>query len=144
MQKRFWKSIWRIKVPGKIKHFIWKACLNSLPTKENLLRRKVFQDLVCHLCARESEDVFHALWGCEKIHPIWDLDFGWVDRSRITSNSFYDVLKLIQERPLLVALFATTMWSIWYHRNKTRLQQSSLPLEKISSFVEDYVRVFAK
>ena len=41
VQKRFWKSIWRIKVPGKIKHFIWKACSNSLPTKENLLRRKV-------------------------------------------------------------------------------------------------------
>ena len=67
-----------------------------------------------------------------------------MDRSRITSNSFYDVLKLIQERPLLVALFATTMWSIWYHRNKTRLQQSSLPLEKISSFAKDYVQVSAK
>ena len=99
---------------------------------------------MCHLCARESEDVFHALWGCEKIHPIWDSDFGWVDRSRITSNSFSDVLKLIQERPLLVALFATMAWSIWYHRNKTRLQQSSLPLEKISSFAKDYVQVFAK
>ena len=144
VQKRFWKSIWRIKVPGKIKHFIWKACSNSLPTKENLLRRKVLQDSVCHLCARESEDIFHALWGCEEIHPIWDSDFGWVDRSRITSNSFSDVLKLIQERPLLVALFATTTWSIWYHQNKTRLQQSSLPLEKISSFAKDYVQVFAK
>ena len=99
---------------------------------------------MCHLCARESEDVFHALWGCEKIHPIWDSDFGWVDRSRITSNSFSDVLKLIQERPLLVALFATMVWSIWYHRNKTRLQQSLLPLEKISIFVKDYVQVFAK
>nr|POF09816.1 hypothetical protein CFP56_67424 [Quercus suber] len=60
-QKRFWKSIWRIKVPGKIKHFIWKACSNSLPTKENLLRRRVLQDSVCHLCDRELEDVFHAL-----------------------------------------------------------------------------------
>ena len=79
-------------MPGKIKHFIWKACSNSLPTKENLLRRRVLQHSVCHLCARESEDVFHALWGCEKIHPTWDSDFGWVDRSRITSNSFSDVL----------------------------------------------------
>ena len=95
--KRFWKSIWTIKVQGKINHFIWKACSNSLPTKENLLRRRVLQHSVCHLCARESEDVFHALWGYEKIHPIWDSNFGWVDRSRITSNSFSDVLKLIQE-----------------------------------------------
>lgn len=57
--------------------------------------KKVLQDSVCHLCARESEDVFHALWGCEKLLPIWDLDFGWVDRDRITSDSFSDILKLI-------------------------------------------------
>ena len=37
-QKGFWKSIWKLKVPGKIKHFLWKACTNSLPTKENLLK----------------------------------------------------------------------------------------------------------
>lgn len=129
---------------GEIKHFIWKACSNSLPTKENLLRRKVLQDSVCHLYARESEDVFHALWGCEKLLPIWDSDFGWVDRDRITSDSFSDILKLIQERPHLVALFAATAWPIWYHRNKTQLQQSSLPLEKISSFAKDYARDFAK
>lgn len=109
-------------MPGKIKHFIWKACSNSLPTK----------------------DVFHALWGCEKLLPIQDSDFGRVDRDRITSDSFSDIPKLIQERPYLVALFAATAWSIWYHRNKTRLQQSSLSLEKISGFAKDYARDFAK
>ena len=36
--KNFWKSIWKLKVLGKIKHFLWKACTNSLPIKENLLK----------------------------------------------------------------------------------------------------------
>ena len=35
-----WSGIWKLKVPGKIKHFLWRACTNCLPTKENLLKRK--------------------------------------------------------------------------------------------------------
>lgn len=33
---RRWKMIWKIKVPPKIKTFIWRACSNILPTRDNL------------------------------------------------------------------------------------------------------------
>ena len=39
--RRFWKGIWRFQVPRKIKHFMWKACRNALPTKVNLVRQKI-------------------------------------------------------------------------------------------------------
>ena len=99
---------------------------------------------MCHLCDRESKDVFHALWGCEKLHSIWSSDFSWVDRSRVTSGTFSEVMKVIQEWPQSVALFVATAWSIWYHWNKNCLQQSSLPLVKIPGFARDYVRDFIK
>lgn len=35
-KKSFWKGIWKLKVPSKIKHFMWKPCPNALPTKANL------------------------------------------------------------------------------------------------------------
>lgn len=35
-KKSFWKGIWKLKVPSKIKHFMWKPCSNALPTKTNL------------------------------------------------------------------------------------------------------------
>ena len=50
----------------KIKHFLWKYVSNSLPTKSNLVNRKILQDLMCHLCSSAPENVVHALWGCEK------------------------------------------------------------------------------
>ena len=31
-----WKSIWKIRTPNKICHFIWRAARDSLPTKHNL------------------------------------------------------------------------------------------------------------
>ena len=86
-------------MPGKIKNFIWKACSNSLPTNETLLKRKILQESMCHLYARDSEDVFHALWGCDKLQLVWVVEFGWVDRIRASLGSFTKLLKLIQKRP---------------------------------------------
>lgn len=31
-----WKNFWSLKVPNKVKHFIWRACNNTLPTKKQL------------------------------------------------------------------------------------------------------------
>ena len=92
-QKGFWKNIWKLKVPGKVKHFLWKTCTNSLPTKENLLKRKILLESDCSRYSGDSESVVHALWSCNCIKQVWDMDFRWVDRSSMTSDSFSDVLK---------------------------------------------------
>jgi hypothetical protein len=36
---RNWKEIWKLKVPNVVKHFLWKALNNLLPTKTNLARK---------------------------------------------------------------------------------------------------------
>ena len=48
--KQFWKGIWTLKVLKKIKHFMWKVCYNALPTKMNLVRRKILEIDRCQLC----------------------------------------------------------------------------------------------
>nr|POE64187.1 putative ribonuclease h protein [Quercus suber] len=142
VEKSFWTSIWKIKVPGKIKHFIWKACSNSLPTKENLMKLKILQEAVCQRCSDGGEDVLHSLWSCDKLQAVGEKDFGWAVRSGISLNSFFELLKLIQSKPYSVALFVATAWSVWYHRNKTHLNETTLPFEKITDFARDYIRDF--
>ena len=36
VDKKFWKSIWSLEIPKKYKDLLWRACRNSLPTKQNL------------------------------------------------------------------------------------------------------------
>nr|POF16190.1 hypothetical protein CFP56_24217 [Quercus suber] len=53
----FWKGIWKMHVPGKIKHFEWRsACSNALPTKMNLVKRKILDNDICQL--RQKTQVY--------------------------------------------------------------------------------------
>ena len=72
-QKRFWNGVWQLRVPNKIKHFIWRACNNALPTKSNLACRRIVSLDLCDLCNRELESLLHALWQCKDVAVMWAL-----------------------------------------------------------------------
>ena len=46
----FWKCIWKLCIPNKIKLLLWQVCSNALPTKENLKKRKILDDAKCSAC----------------------------------------------------------------------------------------------
>ena len=68
--RRFWKSLWRLPIPHKVKHFAWRAYREALPTKVNLKRRKVFADESCDSFKVLPEIAGHALWGCLKTQEV--------------------------------------------------------------------------
>ena len=45
-----WRKLWQLNVPPKVRMFLWKACSNILPTRENLNRRRVQVDPMCGMC----------------------------------------------------------------------------------------------
>lgn len=65
-----WKILWNLHVPNTVKHFLWRACNNLLPTMANLLQRKVVTDSKCPCCEREEESVIHALWCCPAAQDV--------------------------------------------------------------------------
>ena len=50
--KPLWQSIWNLSILSKVKHLVWRAAKNSLPTKMNLVRRKIIADGCCEICQR--------------------------------------------------------------------------------------------
>ena len=63
--RKFWASLWRLNILSKVKTFVSRAFTNSLPTMENLMKRRVVQSFLCSSCIGKIETAFHALWGCE-------------------------------------------------------------------------------
>ena len=125
----FWKEIWSLNVPNKIKHFLWCACCEALPTKKNLFNRKVTHNDFCECCGREVEDTIHALWECLVLKEIW-----WeveLCQSNLSSHftCFRDLLTGIfqSQEPNLAEAFAYVAWVIWTKRNASRLGNYSIP-----------------
>ena len=60
----FWKSLWAVHVPNKIKTFVWNVCSNILLTPTNLWKKEIVTTVSCYLCGDEAEIVGHVLWSC--------------------------------------------------------------------------------
>ena len=122
-----------LNIPNKIKHFLWRACSESLPTKKNLCRKNLVTNANYDLCHDKPEDVLHALWDCYLVKEIW-----WQEdlcKPHITERfvSFQDLLLGILNKHdhYLVERFAVIAWSIWYKRNTTRTGSPLLPRTQI-------------
>ena len=59
--RMFWKKIWSVKVPFKIRNFLWRVCIDALPTLVKLQRRTIIFIARCSFCLAEDEDIMHAL-----------------------------------------------------------------------------------
>lgn len=71
--RQFWKALWKLKVPSKVKIHLWRACLNALPTRWALRHRRVLSDPICPICNGEDETTTHALWTCPYARSVWAL-----------------------------------------------------------------------
>lgn len=67
----FWKSMWKLKVPPKVKDLLWRACSNCLPTKTILRSRHVSIDAVCPYCQSQRETISHCLVECSFAQSCW-------------------------------------------------------------------------
>uniref|UniRef100_A0A7N2MAB1 Reverse transcriptase zinc-binding domain-containing protein n=1 Tax=Quercus lobata TaxID=97700 RepID=A0A7N2MAB1_QUELO len=67
----FWRCIWKLPIPNKIKAFAWRACRNILLTKANLHSRKVTPDSICEECGVTVESSGHVFWHCARAKEVW-------------------------------------------------------------------------
>ncbi|KAK2646575.1 hypothetical protein Ddye_021770 [Dipteronia dyeriana] len=63
----WWKWMWMLDIPSKIKLFIWKACHAWIPTKANLCRKGINCDDICLVCNKKSESTLHSILDCSKL-----------------------------------------------------------------------------
>ncbi|KAK0577853.1 hypothetical protein LWI29_001194 [Acer saccharum] len=83
--KDWWKKLWMLEIPLKIKLFIWKVCYDWIPTYVNLGRRGIKCNDKCPVCGKNMESTLHALWHCCKLKydHVW-----WLPSNKMTFPVF--------------------------------------------------------
>ena len=132
-----WKKIWGLQVPNKVKHLAWKACKDLLPTKTNLIRRKVITESYCDVCKLHQEDVVHALFHCPASQLVWRSRVQWNHSTLQACSSFTDIFEFIFASDRELDLFAAMLWTLWNRRNNLHLGKPALSLGQVVEFAQD-------
>uniref|UniRef100_A0A803PD31 Uncharacterized protein n=1 Tax=Cannabis sativa TaxID=3483 RepID=A0A803PD31_CANSA len=140
----WWKTLWNLNLPPKVKNFSWRVYHHILPVAINLFLRKTIPHPCCSICRNPTETVTHALLDCPRAAKIWKAS---PLRSFYVSNQHVDVKKFMlngfdQLSKENLILLLTTMWAIWNFRNKKLFANSNMaPVDVvawINSFISDY------
>ena len=122
---RIWKKIWKLKVPKKVCHFLWRAMKDSLPTKQNLRLQHIQIDDMCEGCNDQSESLLHCLWLCDQARFVWLSDPGFLFLTQKNCRSFLEILETLFSAGsgFRCAQFAMTAWCLWERQNHLRVHQ---------------------
>ncbi|XP_042958064.1 uncharacterized protein LOC122293585 [Carya illinoinensis] len=133
-----WKLLWKLKVPNKVKMFLWRVAKDILPTRANLYRRKIIESPLCPICHSFPKTTAHVLWSCRAAQDVWSHSSKRLRKCRTEEQPFHELLTdhlslLPAEEHVELVLTATELW----HRRKKFIFESSftspLQISKIVS-----------
>ena len=136
--------LWKLYIPNKIKIFGWRACNDILPTKYNLVKRKIITDDKCHICTRKVESVTHALWGCAAVQDVWAGSISKLQKGVSAFNDFMQLMEHLVSRLSTdkMELFWVQCWLIWNQCNcvlyGAQLKHSTSLNKRTEEFLEEF------
>lgn len=86
--------VWKSPAPYKVVVFSWKLLLNRIPTKDNLLKRRILAPVStgrCEFCDQVGETAVHLFLHCEWAFKVWSRVGGWLGTSFITPQSLFQL-----------------------------------------------------
>ncbi len=115
-----WRKFWKLQLPNKVKHFLWRAYHDTLSTHFNLYRKKIRDSPLCTICLQVAETVPHILWQCPLAQNTWATTQGPFQKMRNEVDNFAQFLTSIFSRlqPEAVMEWVVISWAIWSARNQ--------------------------
>jgi ribonuclease HI len=116
-----WSSLWNIKVPSKIRVFLWRLARHSLPTADVLHHRHMAPQNLCALCGAQ-DSWRHSLIDCNMARCVWALLPEDLVELIININEpdakgwLAAVIDAVSPQELTRVV--VTMWAIWHARRK--------------------------
>ncbi|CAJ2657379.1 unnamed protein product [Trifolium pratense] len=140
--------IWHPQVPLKVSILAWRLLRDRLPTRVNLVTRRVLSP-TAHTCVfgcGEAESAHHVFISCGFVGSLWDLVRSWIDIPLVEFVSLRD--HFIQftssaggsraRRSFLQLIWLACVWVVWTERNHRLFRGSAdMPhvlLDKIKLF----------
>ncbi|KAF9592290.1 hypothetical protein IFM89_013516 [Coptis chinensis] len=126
------KFIWKIKLPFKIRFFLWQCCKGLVPTSELLASKGFVVDSSCSLCNHGDDSQYHiflqcpfarAIWLQQQLHALVNIQA--LSFSQCFQNVMKSLLSLSRHQTNdYIIRFGASLWWIWKCRNESRFDGS--------------------
>ncbi|KAA3485159.1 reverse transcriptase [Gossypium australe] len=138
--KSFYKQLWELQLPSKIKVHMWRLIKNYIPHLCNLHKRKLTTEVVCPLCKAGPEDANHLMWSCDFVRRLWKLLDLYAGLGNSTSEGKDQLVSIFtamtdEKRKLL----SISLWAIWFMRNKLIHEGRKFSMQETVRFIQRYV-----
>ncbi|CAJ2670980.1 unnamed protein product [Trifolium pratense] len=140
--------VWHPQVPLKVSIFAWRLLRDRLPTRVNLVTRRVLSSTAstCVFGCHEAESAHHLFISCRIVSSLWDLVRAWIGiplvdsstlRGHFTQFTFSAGVSRAR-RSFLQLIWLVCVWVVWTERNHRLFSGSAetplILLDKIKLF----------
>jgi hypothetical protein len=66
-----WMALWKLKIPNRVKIFLWRTLRGCIPVKDRLTQRGVQCGAIYPCCEAASENEWHCFFGCVTVQEVW-------------------------------------------------------------------------
>lgn len=133
--------VWNKLVPSKAAAMAWRLLWNRLPTKSNLVRRRIIQasdEAKCSFCGEHEESAVHLFLDCKVATKVWSDCYSWFSTPLATHNQVIHHFHLHsgiflgkRGRLYVVRSWICIVWVLWRWRNKVIFEGESCDVGRI-------------
>jgi len=135
------KMLWSLSVAPSAIVSAWRILLDKLPTKLNLVRRRVqLVNPLCPLCLDGDESTDHLFNTCRVVQQVWDQCDRWIGkvgvRDQATLVNFQSFCLLGHKQSVnraLKGVWVVIVSKVWSHRNKVAFKGGVADADEIFS-----------
>lgn len=122
-----YNNIWTTFATTSSNTFTWRALLDRIPCKLNLMHKNVInriEEVTCPLCNEVEESTSHILFCCSKTWLVWACCYRWLGISTALPSEVMahfsqhsGILSNKNQKQGLMTIWTAMAWSIWTCRN---------------------------
>ena len=148
--------LWKLKIPSKVKIFIWRALHGILPLKCILVNRHIGTSGECPICRSGPEDIRHLLFQCPVALDLWgalglDGIIGEAIHEDRAGSVILEILLRRQDNLFqcmdnigLKETLTIACWYLWWLRRRRTHDETVPPVNKCRTSILAMAANFAK
>ncbi|KAM6597215.1 hypothetical protein CsatA_007739 [Cannabis sativa] len=131
----------KLKIPSKLRIFVWKVFHNALPVTAELNRKHISDTPFCPLCKAHRETINHALFFCTRAKEVWHLSHLTFDLKMAVTSTPDEFLLYVSANTSSFEFesFLVCCWSIKFERNAEYNEKLTKLPAAILAFATDYL-----